>query len=128
MPIGSYKFAVAPKQHLTAVWWRDQRDVYATSTLHKKTVSTVLNRPNGSKDKQNMHCPQMIMDHTYHMGGVDLTDQYVSYYSMTKRKTLKWWGKVFWHLLDVCIVNAWIIYRINFHPQKSTARNCFVKS
>ena len=30
----------------------------------------------------------MIMDYTYHMGGVDLTDQYVSYYSMSKRKTL----------------------------------------
>ena len=49
MPIGSYRFAVAPKQNLTAVWWRDQRDVYAMSTLHKKTVSTVLNRPNVSK-------------------------------------------------------------------------------
>ena len=52
----------------------------------------------------------MIMDYTYHVDGVDLTDQYVSYYSMSKRKTQKLWEKVFWRLLDVCVVNAWIIF------------------
>ena len=66
--IGSYRFAVAHTQNLTAVWWRDRRDVYAMSTLHKKTVITVLKRPKGSKEKQNMPCPQMITDYTYHMG------------------------------------------------------------
>ena len=64
---------------------RDRHVVYAMSTLHKKTVITVLKRPKGSKEKQNMLCPQMITDYTYHMGGVDLTDQYVSYYSMSKK-------------------------------------------
>ena len=51
MAIDSYRFAVAPTQNLTAVWWREQRDVYAMSTLHKNIVITVLKRPKGSKEK-----------------------------------------------------------------------------
>ena len=33
---------------------------------------------------------------------------------MTTRKTLKWWKKVFWRLVDISIVNAWIIYKQNY--------------
>jgi len=51
MAIDSYRFAVAPTQNLTAVWWREQHDVYAMSTLHKNIVITVLKRPKGSKEK-----------------------------------------------------------------------------
>ncbi len=41
------------------------------------------------------------------MGGVDLIDQLLCNYSL--RKTLIWWKKVFWHLVDLCIVNAYVI-------------------
>ena len=94
--IGSYRFATCSCHQLTALWWKDRRDVYAISTLHKKSVVTVLKRPKGSKEKQNIPCPQMINDDNQFMGGVDLCDQCLSYYSMSTRKTLKWWKKVFW--------------------------------
>lgn len=48
------------------------------------------------------------------MGGVDLTDQHLSYYSLSNRRTIKWWKKVFWRLVDLCMLNAWIIYRSNY--------------
>ena len=47
------------------------------------------------------------------MNGVDLTDQYLSYHSLTKRKTIKWWKKLFWRLIDICILNAAIFFCIN---------------
>lgn len=57
------------------------------------------------------------------MGGVDLTDQYISYYSLTQRRTLKWWKKIFWRMVDIAILNSWIIFwssfpknDINSHP------------
>jgi len=36
------------------------------------------------------------------------------YYSLTTRRTLKWWKKVFWRLIDICVLNSWVIYRSNF--------------
>ena len=41
-------------------------------------------------------------------------DQHLSYYSLTTRRTLKWWKKIFWRFVDISIVNSWIIFRQNF--------------
>ena len=38
--IGSYRFATCSSHQLTVVWWKDRHDVYAISTLHKKSVLT----------------------------------------------------------------------------------------
>ena len=43
MPMGTFCFATTPK--LTAVWWRDRRDVFATSTIHSTSAGTVMKRP-----------------------------------------------------------------------------------
>jgi len=49
MAPGNFRFATV--NDLTAVWWRDRRDVYALSTKHNKSVVTVLKRPKGSREK-----------------------------------------------------------------------------
>jgi len=49
----------------------------------------------------------------------------VGYYSMSKRKMLKWWKKVFWRLLDICIVNSLIIYQTNFPASKIKNQKLF---
>ena len=123
--IGSYRFATATKQKLTATWWKDRRDVLVMSTLHKKAVQTVMKRPKGSKEKQRISCPAMIVDYNQNMGGVDLADQHLSYYSLGTRRTLKWWKKVFWRLIDISVVNAWIIYKSNFPTNKIKSHKLF---
>jgi len=123
--MGSYRFATCSNHPLTAVWWKDRRDVYAISTLHKKSVITVLKKPKGSKEKQSIPCPEMINDYNHFMGGVDLCDQCLSYYSMSTRKTLKWWKKVFWRFLDMCVLNSWIIFRTNFPQSDISTQKLF---
>lgn len=110
---------------LTAVWWRDRRDVYALSTMQNESVVSVLKQPKGSKDKQPLPCPSIIDDYSNYMGGVDLTDQHLSYYSITTRRTVKWWKKVFWRLVDITIVNAWIIFHTNYLNSLIGSRKCF---
>lgn len=44
------------------------------------------------------------------MLGVDKLDQYTSYYSFL-HKSVKWWRKVFFWILEVAVVNAYIIYK-----------------
>ena len=126
MKPGSFRFASAEKpRELLAVYWRDRRDVYVMSTMHNTSASSVLKRSKGSKEKQPIPCPTMIIDYNNYMGGVDLTDQYLSYYSMTTRRTLKWWKKVFWRLLDITIVNSWIIFRTNYPDSPINSHKCF---
>ena len=55
--------------------------------------------------------PKVIEDYNTHMGGVDKCDQLVLYYGYAHRSR-KWWKKVFFHLLDVSIVNANILYNM----------------
>ena len=55
--------------------------------------------------------PKVIEDYNTHMDGVDKCDQLVLYYGYAHRSR-KWWKKVFFHLLDVSIVNANILYNM----------------
>lgn len=98
---------------IIAVWWQDRRNVLALSTMHNTSAASVMKRPKGSHEKIPLPCPTIITDYNQYMGGVDLMDQHLSYYSLTTRRTLKWWKKVFWRLVDISIVNAWIIFRHN---------------
>lgn len=49
------------------------------------------------------------------MSGVDRLDQMTSYYS-SPRKTVRWYKKVLFHLLDMAVWNAYFLYR-RFHPK-----------
>ena len=102
MPIGSFCFAATSK--LTAVWWKDRRDVFALSNMYSLSAVGVMKRPKGQKDKCPTPCPTMIADYNNCMG-VDLTDQHLCYYSLTSRRKIKWWN-VFWRLIDICIINS----------------------
>ena len=42
------------------------------------------------------------------MGGVDLSDQLLNYYSFL-RKSMKWSGKLLIHLFNLLIFNAYIL-------------------
>ena len=57
--------------------------------------------------------------------GVNLTDQHISYYSITQRWTPKWWKKVFWRMVDISVLNAWIIYCLNSPSTESTSHRLF---
>lgn len=59
------------------------------------------------------------------MGGVDKCDQYLSYYSLV-RKSLKWWVKVFFRLLEMCVVNAMCLYFAK-NPLFASKRNSHKK-
>lgn len=51
------------------------------------------------------------------MGGIDRADQMVSYYS-SPRKTIRWYKKVLFHLLDLSVWNSFYIHK-QFHQKGS---------
>ena len=52
------------------------------------------------------------------MGGVDMADQLVKYYHM--ERTIKWYKKLFFHLLNIAVNNACIIYKQHTRSKIST--------
>lgn len=59
--------------------------------------------------------PSVICRYNELMGVVDLADHYIESYGFT-RKTLKWWRTVFFWLLEVSTVNAFILFNTNRPP------------
>lgn len=53
--------------------------------------------------------PGAINDYNTYMGGVDKSDQLLARYNVL-HKTRKWWKTLFFHLIDVAVVNSYIIF------------------
>jgi hypothetical protein len=52
--------------------------------------------------------PQIVADYSRHMGFVDTGDRMANSYSICRR-TLKWTKKLFFHLLELAILNSYIL-------------------
>src|SRR5437762_3922156 len=60
--------------------------------------------------------PICIDDYNQFMGGIDIADQYRSYY-ITQLITWCNWLPIFFWLLDTALLNSFIIYREFFNPR-----------
>ena len=66
------------KNNLLALKWMDKREVYILSGLHKAT--NVISKKTNYKG-QKVTKPQPVLLYNRYMPGVDLTDQFLQYYS-----------------------------------------------
>ena len=65
-------------------------------------------------------CPTIVKEYNEHMGWVDLFDMLMSLYKLD-HKSCKWYRRIFFWVLNVAIVNGWILYR-RHTTQKGTPR------
>ena len=95
------------KNNLLALKWMDKREVYILSGLHKAT--NVISKKTNYKG-QKVTKPQPVFLYNWYMSGVNLTDQYLQYYSFLC-KCVKWSKKFFVHCLNMVILNAHILHK-----------------
>ncbi|XP_062586678.1 piggyBac transposable element-derived protein 4-like [Saccostrea cucullata] len=93
---------------MLAVKYHDKRDVHMLTTIHEANMS-VLNKRDRTTNEY-IAKPTCIVEYISQMGGVDLSDQ-ISQYDTCLRKTTKWYKKLFFHLFNLCVVNAYLLYR-----------------
>ncbi|CAK9832768.1 PiggyBac transposable element-derived protein 4 [Anthophora retusa] len=89
--------------------WKDKRIVTLLSNYHSAEMSTV-GRILRHGVQTVISKPNPITNYTQFMGGVDLADQYCSTYCFMS-KSLKWWRKLFFWGLEICIINSYILYK-----------------
>ncbi|XP_052453856.1 piggyBac transposable element-derived protein 4-like isoform X27 [Carassius gibelio] len=98
---------------LVCVKWMDTQVVSVCSTIHAAYTGEHMKRNVKGQDKWKMKsfpCPAPVTAYSQHMGGVDLSDQLLQYYS-AQHKTMKWYRKIFLHFLDIAANNAFILHK-----------------
>lgn len=101
-------------ENINIVQWQDKREVLMITTLYGNSTEEVKRIIKSGREEVIMK-PSVICRYNESMGGVDLADHYISSYSFT-RKTMKWWRKIFFWLLEVVTVNSYILFDSNRNP------------
>lgn len=97
--------AISTNPNMMCCKWKDKRDVHMLSTVHKP----VMKKTNKiDKHENNVLKPDCVIDYNANMGLVDKSDMQISF-NTTSRKSIKWYKKIFFHLLDICVLNSGII-------------------
>lgn len=94
---------VRTRGNLTALAWKDRRYVYLLTNMDPPPEEG-----NFCDDSKRTVKPQIVERYNRHMGYVDISDRMASSYSMCRRN-LKWTTKLFFHLLDLTVLNSWIL-------------------
>lgn len=68
-----------------------------------------MQRTSKGGSKLNVTCPTLVKDYNAFMGGIDQADRLRALYCVD-RKSKKWWLRIFWGLLDIVFVNAYVVY------------------
>lgn len=94
---------------LMSLVWQDKRQVLMLSTFYNADTHTI--QRTNKKQTVDVAKPVMISEYTKYMGAVDRADHYCASYGFS-RKSLKWWRKLFYWLLEVAVVNSFILFNI----------------
>ena len=95
---------------MMALKWMDKRPVTMLTTIHDDSFVTKRRRSRAVEGGQeDILKPKVVEEYNKYMGGVDTGDQLESYYGFSHR-TLKWWRRLFFHLIEMAVVNAYILY------------------
>lgn len=94
-----------------ALEWRapsKKKSLVMLSTQSSAQMTTVRRRWN----QETIEKPVVVNEYNHSMNGVDTADQNSVYYRFI-RKTRKWWRKLFFWLLEVTVVNSYLLYKVH---------------
>ena len=107
---GSMDYHCDANSGLIIVKWVDNSVVQlASNYVGVEPVGSIDRLCQSAKEHKKISCPQIILEYSKSMGGVDLVDMLIVLYQIPF-KTKKWYQKFFWHLIDIAKVNAWLLY------------------
>ena len=110
VPRGASDF-MSTDDGILALRWKDNKVVTLLSTdLGLEPLSKCMRYCKDTKKKEEVECPSVIKSYNASMGGIDKNDMLVHLYR-TPMKSKRWYMRLFAYALDLCVVNAWLLYR-----------------
>ena len=94
---------VRTRGNLTALAWKDRRDVYVLTNMDPPP-----SEGNFCDDSNRPVQPHIVARYNRHMDYVDNSDRMANSYSISRRN-FKWTTELFFHLLDLTVLNSWIL-------------------
>jgi hypothetical protein len=91
------------RDNMTVMIWKDKRNVNMLTNMHHPPAEGNFCDEHGNALK-----PVIIQDYNEHMGYMDKSDRMTNTYSISRR-TWKWTKKLFFHLLDLTVLNSYIL-------------------
>ena len=106
--------------------WFDNNLVTFIYTLGSAQPETEVLRwarsdPSNNK-KVAVKAPNVVTLYNRSMGGVDKIDMLIALYRIFF-KSKKWYHRIFWHMVDECVCNAWLLYRRDWDASARTGRH-----
>jgi hypothetical protein len=93
---------VKTRGNLTALGWKHRWDIYMLTNMDPPP-------PEGNFCENNRPAkPHIVARYNRHMGYIDNSDRMANTYSMCWH-SFKWTTKLFFHLLDLTVLNSWIL-------------------
>ena len=96
---------------MSVLRWYDNKCVQMWSNYSDPAPTSTIKRWDRKENKEiEISCTSLVAEYNAYMGRVDFSDMLISLYC-TKFKTKHWYLKIMARCIDICKVNAWLIYR-----------------
>ena len=92
------------------VCWKDSKPITIMTTDYPGHYENLVSRRVQS-GRVDIPRPIAIEKYNAFMGGVDKRDQYLAYHNVLHR-TVRYWKTLYYHTIDIAVVNAFILYNI----------------
>ncbi|XP_018400066.1 PREDICTED: piggyBac transposable element-derived protein 4-like [Cyphomyrmex costatus] len=120
------KVEVAHKLCWLVLKWMDKKEVYVITTVHELDFSATGKKHYRTND--DIIKPTCVIEYNRNMGGVDNIDRQLAL-TESVRKTMKWYRKLFLHLMDLSLSAAYSMYKMkNDYISFSTFRMKVIRS
>lgn len=113
MPRGEMHTCSDAAKGLTCTVWQDTKLVAFLSNAHDAHGDGTVARRKKSGEVIQIEVPPCVKDYNKNMGAIDRHDQMQSTYAID-RKSKRWWMRIFLGMLDIVMVNAYILYCHSF--------------
>src|SRR5678816_3110210 len=108
---GSYDDWVDRVTDCVAIRWYGNKSVHLLSNYAGIEPHDRCLRWEAKENKYvDIERPFVVQEYNKYMGRVDLADMLIKLYRINF-KSRKWYTRIFYYLLDLSVVNAWLLYR-----------------
>ena len=95
---------------LLATVWSGKRIINLLTTMHAATIPTTVKRITKTGSREDVACPPCLPNYVQFMRGVDMVDQLIHYYNISRRSR-KWWKRVYAYGVEVSIFDSFVLYK-----------------